>query len=413
VTYYSAEAAGQRAGVGTAHVRRLTELGLLTSDGANYTDADVRRIQVIALLEQSGMAADAVADVVARGGFSLEFIDRSGYGVFSALSDETFAQVSARTDVPLEQLTVLRDVTGDKPAGANDLVREHEMDILQLVQYQLELGFRWPAIERALHVYRDSLRRIAEGEAEWWRSEIQSPMLEAGGSTEALGRRAAEISPRLTEASDRALLAIYHSQQMHVWSVNIVQGIATALEQAGLRERDEPVPPAMCFLDLTGFTELTQRLGDAAAADMLEKLNRIVHRIAIEHRGRPVKWLGDGVMLVFSDPPAGVAAAIQMVDALARANLPPAHVGLHVGPVVRQEGDYYGQTVNLAARIGDYARPGEVLVSRAVVDAAVGSPLSFDEVGPVSLKGVSGLVQIFVARPSSTKRRAGGRRDRG
>ena len=57
-----------------------------------------------------------------------------------------------------------------------------------------------------------------------------------------------------------------------------------------------------------------------------------------------------------------------MVEGVAAAGLPPAHVGLHAGPVIFQEGDYYGQTVNLASRIADYARPGEVIVSQAVVD---------------------------------------------
>ena len=392
------DVAAQRAGVGAATVRRLTQLMLLVGSEGSYTEADVRRIQLMALLEASGLDAAALADVVTRGGFSLESVDQAVQGVFSPLTDETFGQLSARTGIPVEQLTVLRDVTGDKPAHAHDFVREQEMAILSLVQYQLELGFGWPAIERALRVYGDSLRRVAEGEAEWWRSEVQSPMLDDGGQADALGRRAAEITPRLWEASDRAVLAIYHAQQMHVWSTNIVHGITTALEQAGLHAHEDPMPPAMCFLDLTGFTELTQRLGDAAAAGMLERLNRIVQRIAVEHGGRPVKWLGDGVMLVFADPPAGVAAAIEMVAALSAAELPPAHVGLHVGPVIRQEGDYYGQTVNLASRIGDYARPGEVLVSRAVVDASADSPLAFDEVGAVELKGVSGLVDLYIAK---------------
>lgn len=87
-----------------------------------------------------------------------------------------------------------------------------------------------------------------------------------------------------------------------------------------------------------------------------------------------------------------------MVAGLSAADLPRAHVGLHAGPVIRQEGDYYGQAVNLAARIGDYARPGEVLVSRAVVDASAGSGLAFDEIGGVELKGISGLVELFAVR---------------
>ena len=59
-----------------------------------------------------------------------------------------------------------------------------------------------------------------------------------------------------------------------------------------------------------------------------------------------------------------------MVAGVADAGLPPAHVGLHAGPVIFQEGDYYGQTVNLASRIADYAQAGEVIVSQEVVDAS-------------------------------------------
>jgi adenylate cyclase len=86
-----------------------------------------------------------------------------------------------------------------------------------------------------------------------------------------------------------------------------------------------------------------------------------------------------------------------MVDAVADAGLPPAHVGLHSGPVLYQQGDYFGQTVNLTARIADYARPGEVLVSQAVADAAHEDGLSFQDIGPAELKGVSGATNLLRA----------------
>jgi class 3 adenylate cyclase len=66
--------------------------------------------------------------------------------------------------------------------------------------------------------------------------------------------------------------------------------------------------------------------------------------------------------------------------------------------VVFQEGDYFGRTVNIAARIAEYARSGEVLVSREVVDAAAGTPVTFTEIGPVELKGVSGPPRLYTAR---------------
>ena len=86
-----------------------------------------------------------------------------------------------------------------------------------------------------------------------------------------------------------------------------------------------------------------------------------------------------------------------MVAGVAEAGLPPAHVGLHAGPVIFQEGDYYGQTVNIASRIAEYARPGEVLVSQEVVDASGGTELTFREIGPVELKGVSVAMRLHVA----------------
>ena len=91
-------------------------------------------------------------------------------------------------------------------------------------------------------------------------------------------------------------------------------------------------------------------------------------------------------------------AALEMVEVVGSQGLPPAHVGIHAGPVVFQDGDYFGRTVNLAARIAEYARPGEVLVSQEVVDAADAAPVSFVEIGPVELKGVAGPLRLHTAR---------------
>jgi adenylate cyclase len=107
------------------------------------------------------------------------------------------------------------------------------------------------------------------------------------------------------------------------------------------------------------------------------------------------------VMFYFPDPAQGVIAALEMVDGVATRGLPPAHVGIHAGPVVFQEGDYFGRTVNIAARIADYARPGEVLVSQEVVDAAAGTAVTFTDIGPVELKGVSGPLHLQTAHRSS------------
>jgi adenylate cyclase len=90
-----------------------------------------------------------------------------------------------------------------------------------------------------------------------------------------------------------------------------------------------------------------------------------------------------------------------MADEVPRAGMPQAHVGLHAGPVVFQDGDYYGSTVNLASRIAEYARPGEVLVSRAVLDASTDGEVDFIALGEVELKGAPGPIELYVARRRS------------
>ena len=114
--------------------------------------------------------------------------------------------------------------------------------------------------------------------------------------------------------------------------------------------------------------------------------------------GIAVKMLGDGVMFHFPDPADAVRCASFLLPEVAGRGLPPARVGIHAGPVVFRDGDYFGHTVNLASRITDYARPGEVLVSGSVVES-VGEAegLAFQPIGPVVLKGVSEPIVLYVA----------------
>jgi adenylate cyclase len=387
----------ERAGVELAYVTRLLDLGLLdVGPDGSLPESQVRRVQMLQVVDRGGVSLDALAMLVRGGGMSLAFIDAATYDAFSPLSPETFSELSERLGIPVDLLLSIRDAVGGLAAAPQDRVRDDELQVVPLVQFQLAQGFRPFAIERGLRVYGDSLRRVAESEGEWWRSEFMQPMMAKGLTENDLGRRAAEITPELGKVSTNALLAIYRAQQRHAWTTNIVAGIAGALDRAGVQQRLER-NPAMCFLDITGYTRLTQERGDAAAAALAERLSRLVQRTSVHHGGRPVKWLGDGVMFYFPDPGAGVMAAIEMVEGVAAAGLPPAHVGLHAGPVLFQEGDIYGQTVNVASRIGEYARPGEVLVSQAVVDATRDAAVTFRAIGPVEFKGATEAIHLHAA----------------
>jgi len=402
MAHYSRAEAAERAGVEPAYLDRLVEVGIVTPEDEDRLSAgDVRRARMVRTLEDAGFTMEGLAAGLKGGYLSLGFLDTSVYERFATLSDQTFQQLSERTGLPLHLLLLIREATGSAAPDPEDLVREDELAVVPLVENQLATGYRPLAVERGLRVFGDSLRRMAETESDAWRSEIMEPMIAAGKTpTELTEVGTGEAGDRLGKATDEALLALWHANQARGWTANIIGGFERALTQAGLLTKLAH-PPAMCFLDITGYTRLTQEHGDAAAASLAERLGRLVQRTSVARGGRPVKWLGDGVMLYFPDPGPGVLAALEMVAGVASAGLPPAHVGLHAGPLLFQEGDYFGQTVNLASRIAEYARPSEVLVSQAVVDAAPDAGVTFTEIGPVELKGVAGAVRLHVAHRSA------------
>jgi adenylate cyclase len=180
-----------------------------------------------------------------------------------------------------------------------------------------------------------------------------------------------------------------------------IETLEKALEEVGVSRAEVDQPPAIVFLDLTAFTHLTGRDGDEVAAAGAGELVDVVRRTSVSWGGTLVKMLGDGAMLHFDDPKAAVRCSLALVDDVTDAGLPPARFGVNAGPVIARDVDFYGQTVNVAARLVDYARPSEVLVTAQVVEAAEAADLSFTEIGPVSLKGVASLVTVFSAQTSS------------
>ena len=395
---YTRQEVAQRAGVDPDYIDRLVELGILTPAAAEaFSPGDVLRARWVQSLERAGVPLDGMAAAVRDGALSFSFMDVPAFDRFAGLSGTTFQQLSARTGIPLELLMVVREAVGFAEPGPEDHVRENELSVVPAIQLQLAKGFRPVVIERWLRVYGESLRRIVETEAEFWGSEVMTPLLASGMAEGEMLQAQADFGSQMAPLREQVLLAIYHGQQEHAWNRKTVEHVEGALERAGLYRRLDR-PPAMCFLDITGYTRLTEERGDAAAADLAARLAGLVRRSALEHGGTPVKWLGDGVMFYFREPAAAVLAAVEMTEAVGSHGLPPAHVGIHAGPVIFQEGDYFGRTVNLAARIAEYARPGEVLVSQEVVDAADAAPVSFVEIGPVELKGVRGPLRLHAAR---------------
>ena len=169
------------------------------------------------------------------------------------------------------------------------------------------------------------------------------------------------------------------------------------LEERGIGTAPQRQPPAIAFLDLSGYTRLAEERGDEAAAEVAADLAGVVRGTAESHGGRPVKWLGDGVMFHFNDPAGAIRGGLELVERTEQAISVPARIGINAGAVIVQEGDYFGRTVNVAARIADYAQPREVLVSEEARESAEITDVEFELVGDVPLRGVSKSVRLHRA----------------
>jgi adenylate cyclase len=162
------------------------------------------------------------------------------------------------------------------------------------------------------------------------------------------------------------------------------------------------VEGTIVFTDLVGFTEFTSARGDAEALQLLTAQDRVV-RAELPYAARVVKELGDGLFLWFPHPSTALHCSLALrrrFESESSATGLPLwiRVGIHHGRALRRGDDLVGNDVNIAARIVDVAAPGEVLVSdavRAEVDAL--SDVSFEELGPVVMKGIPAPIRLWRA----------------
>lgn len=130
-------------------------------------------------------------------------------------------------------------------------------------------------------------------------------------------------------------------------------------------------PNTFIFSDLVGFTVLAAERGDDDAAEVALAFHDRVRRLADAHPAEEIKTIGDGVMLRSEDPGDAIRLGLQIVRDLDEIEgFPAVRVGMHTGPAAHRAGDWYGTTVNVAARLCAAAGGGEVLASETTCGAA-------------------------------------------
>jgi adenylate cyclase len=176
-----------------------------------------------------------------------------------------------------------------------------------------------------------------------------------------------------------------------------------------MAQRSEPAVQTFLFADLSGFTALTEAHGDKQAADLVGGFCATVRRLLVAHQAQEVKTIGDALMLRTGDAVAAIRLGLCIVhDVGAQHGFPLVRVGMHTGPVVERGGDWFGATVNLAARLSAAASGGDALLT-AATRAAAGEVegVELRERGRWVFRNVTEPVQVYAAVRQGARSSAG------
>jgi class 3 adenylate cyclase len=394
VARVSAQELAELAACSLDDVERLADLGLLgpREDDGLFPSSDVHVIRLMAAFEESGISLDDVARGVTGGELSFPL------GLFlpePAPMAGTYAELAERLGRSPELLRRLSSELG-LPPPADDRVRDEDAEVLALLVTTLDLADE-DDLSRFARLYGGSVQRMVVAGLQFFDRAVQQRVGAFGLPSDERDRLVYERAAGYTRLVSEIvpwLQRRHRERSVLEYLVAVTEGF---MEERGIRPPQPRQPPAIAFLDLTGYTALAEEQGDEAAAELAASLASLVQEAALAHRGRPVKWLGDGVMFHFADPGGAILTGLELVEQTEREMSVPARVGINAGAVIAQEGDYFGRTVNVAARIADYAGPHEVLVSEEARRSAGVGAIEFELVGDVPLKGVSEAVRLHRA----------------
>lgn len=387
----------------TALLERLVELGQLRRDSEGRFDArDVAIISTIQALEGAGVSDDDLVWLVRTAGGGYEAVGRM-FTTPAPRGAPTYREFLASLGRAGARVPAIYAGFGLPEPQADRPMREDEASIVR------RFVMAWDAVDpegdsdvRVARLTGEASRRLMEGWLDAW-DAVARPELGTQGAPGGRGRLADPADPEQNPSVSGAALVremLAWLQERHLertLNQRIIDATEGALVGAGRLPAKPSLPTAVAFVDLTGYTSLTERLGDDAAAAAAVRLAALADECARANDGRVVKLLGDGVLLRFDDPRTAVEAVLRLLAAIKAAGLPSGHAGIAAGRIVQRDGDIYGRTVNLAARISAHAESGRLLVDEEVA-AVLGDRAGLDAAGSVALAGFAEPVALWSVR---------------
>jgi class 3 adenylate cyclase len=393
-TRYTLPELAERAGLTLEEVQNLIDAGVLEP----YPDETVpttalNRVRLAHALTQD-IPLEDLARAIQSQALHFRFVD----ALFAnpvPLEPTTYGEMAEQLGVEFHDLAQLYS-TWELPAPSPEQsLRKDDVQMLDALRLLSRQGVDIPSFLGGTRFFGENMRRLAESQVRSFVGEIIEPMLASGAPILDVLEQAAPMSGKIQPAGEE-LVGWLHWRHFEAAVVHeTVQLLETLMERAGFAPPRPAHPPAIAFLDVGGYARLSGETGEEI--DLATGLAQVVWGASQPQSGKPVKFLGDGVMFHFPDPRAAVLTALDIVAELEGTDMPPARVGINAGPVVFRDGDYFGRTVNLASKITEYARPREVLVSEEVVRETADG-VRFEPIGNIALKGLLEPVPLYRAR---------------
>jgi adenylate cyclase len=387
----------RRSGTGAERIRRLVELGILEpGDDGTFPRRDVMRARVVAYLETMGIDADDLGRALGSGHLTLGYLEAAGRK--HPRSKLTYAEVAESIGLPFETLQRVYVASGLRRPERDELAREEDLPILNVLRVMSGAGVSETDLLRMARVWGDSTRRIAQYLPHHFHAAVEESYRQRGlPDNQAFEAAIREVGMRVGRSGEDLLGWLFRRHSEVFMTAHQLDHVEAALEDAGVRRRPPRTPEAAVFADLSGYTRLTEESGDEVAADTALAFAQLVGEVATEHRGSIVKLLGDGVLLHFANPGDAIRASLELAERAPNQGLPSTHIGVNAGPMLYDQGDYFGSTVNVASRIASHAEPGRVYVGESVVAIGPQEGFALRELGMFELKGVADPVTLYEA----------------
>lgn len=387
---FTLEELSSRIGETVPTLEAWQRLGLM--GGGPFDVRDLERSRLFQFLMRQGVSAERIAessDAPASVERYLASVLPSGAGDVC-----TIEQAIERTRLPQPMLERLADAVG---VGSGGLFTAADVSMLGWWGRAIAAGMPEEAVVQLVRVYRESLGRVAEAEVRLFHFYVHEALRATGLNATALREATKERSAKLLPMIAPALAYFHRLGFARAEREDMLLHLAG--DDRPLLEVPGQLAAGVVFVDLSSFTPLTDAMGDAEAAAILARFAELVHQVTERHAGRSAKQIGDGFMLMFFEPQAAVAAALEIVTRVGDEISLAACAGVHWGHVVYREGDYYGGAVNLSARLVDAAERHQVVITSAVREQ-VGDlqAVEFLSLGSRILKGVLEPQELFEAR---------------